>query len=280
MPRHSFIKMSKLTDLKGRIDYVTNPDRQEHLYATYNTTDNQFWNLLAKENQMDFMRSGTKGTCIEAREFIIALPEDFIDYNKQFLLQTVVNFFKKEYGIECFAGLHHNKSMSNLHIHIIFAERNIEKVRQSINAWVCFHYLFEEIIEVAINFLKIIISKFLLPPKSVFHGDIAKFNRMEEQRLGFMRLVKQIQSVNEYEIQPMKARYESLNPIFKAKERKSLEQKLKVAVMHKNSYKLHLWSMFDRSGYQNIRQFMDENNKYSSEVSRYEVYYRLLEEEV
>ena len=71
----------------------------------------------------------------------------------------------------------------------------------------------------------------------------------------------------------MKARYESLNPIFKAKERKSLEQKLKVAVMHKNSYKLHLWSMVERSGYQNIRQFMDENNKYSSEVSRYEVYY-------
>lgn len=34
MPRHSFIQMSKLTDLKGRIDYVTNPDRQEHLYAT------------------------------------------------------------------------------------------------------------------------------------------------------------------------------------------------------------------------------------------------------
>jgi hypothetical protein len=117
--------MSKLTDLKGRIDYVTNPDRQELLYATYNTTDNQFWNLLAKENQMDFIRSGTKGTRIEAREFIIALPEDFIDYNKHFLLQTVVNFFKKEYGVECFAGLHHNKSMSNFHIHMIFAERNI-----------------------------------------------------------------------------------------------------------------------------------------------------------
>lgn len=68
MPRHSFIQMSKLTDLKGRIDYVMNHDRQEHLYATYNTTDNQFWKLLAKENQEDFKRSGTKGTCVEARE--------------------------------------------------------------------------------------------------------------------------------------------------------------------------------------------------------------------
>jgi hypothetical protein len=116
--------MSKLTDLKRRIDYVTNPDRQEHLYATYNTTDNQFWKLLAKENQEDFKRSGTKGTCIEARELIIALPEDFIQYDKKWLLQTVVDYFKQEYGVECFSGLHHNKTLSNYHIHMIFLRDN------------------------------------------------------------------------------------------------------------------------------------------------------------
>ena len=74
---------------------------------------------------MDYTRSGTKRTCIKARELIIALPENFIDYDKHLLLQTVVDFYKKEYGVECYAGLHHNKSMSNFYIHLTFAERKL-----------------------------------------------------------------------------------------------------------------------------------------------------------
>ncbi|MZK44804.1 hypothetical protein [Dorea sp. BIOML-A1] len=33
--RHSFIRQNKLSDVAGRIDYISNPKRQEHLYATY-----------------------------------------------------------------------------------------------------------------------------------------------------------------------------------------------------------------------------------------------------
>ncbi len=353
MPRHSFIQMSKLTDLKGRIDYVTNPDRQEHLYATYNTMDNQFWKLLAKENQEDFKRSVTKGTCIEARELIIALPESFIEYDKNWLLQTVVDYFKQEYGVECFSGLHQNKTMNNYHIHMIFAERKLllepvekiatrnmffnekgkhvrtkkeimnedekirsgckiilkgktyekhlfkpkiehfkekefldeakhkltnfinryvkeedkklavfdksgpylptkkigknnpkeraikednearkrwnhtvdealltgiveaeivvikrvqisGKVKESIQSYGEFPYFFKSIVEAAIQFLKEIISKFLLPPKPVFHGNMEKYNRMDEQRRGFMNVVQQMKTVDEQEIQPLK----------------------------------------------------------------------------
>ncbi|SCP97903.1 MobA/MobL family protein [Anaerobium acetethylicum] len=418
MPRHSFIQMAKLTDLKGRIDYVTNPDRQENLYATYNTADIQFWKMLAKENQEDFKRSGTKGNCIEAREFIVALPENFIDYDKNRPFKTIVDFFKREYGVECFAGLHHNKSMSNYHIHMIFAERKLlpeimekiatrnmffneagkhvrtkkeildedgeiragctiipkgeayerhlfapkieyfkdkeflneakykltklinqyvkeedkklavfdksgpylptkkigknnpkerqikadnevrkqwnhtvdealltglieteivvmkrvqisEKVKESIQTYGDFSYLFKSIVEAAINFLKEIISKFLVPPKPVFHGDMEKFNRMEEQRQGFMCLVKQIKTINGLEIQPMKARYELLNPVFKAKERKELAKKLNVAVMHKNNLELQLSSMIESAGYQSIGGFMEDYNRFSEEVSRY-----------
>ena len=75
MARHSFIRMYKLPDVCGRVDYISNPKRQEHLYATYETQPREYWRLLAKENRDDFFRSGTEGTCIEAREFIIALPE-------------------------------------------------------------------------------------------------------------------------------------------------------------------------------------------------------------
>lgn len=419
MPRHSFIQMSKLTDLKGRIDYVTNPDRQENLYATYNTTDKQFWKLLAKENQEDFKRSGTKGTCIEARELIIALPESFIEYDKNWLLQRVVDSFKQEYGVECFSGLHHNKTMSNYHIHMIFSERQLfdapvekiatrnmffdkkgkhvrtkkeildedgkirsgckiipkgktyerhlfepkiehfkekefldeakhkltnfinryvkeedkklavfdksgpylptkkigknnpkegaikednevrkrwnytvdealltgiaeteivvikqvqisEKVKDSIQSYGEFPYFFKSIVEEAIHFLKEIISKFLMPPKPVFHGNMVRYERMEEQRQGFMRVVQQMKLVDEQEIQPLKARYESLHPVFKARERNELEKKLNVAVMNRNSFELQLSSLIEGAGYRNIRGFMEDYNKFSGEISRYE----------
>ena len=61
--------------VKGRISYVTSPARQENLYTTYNTADAAFWTSLARENQQEFMRSGTEGKCIEAGDLIIALPE-------------------------------------------------------------------------------------------------------------------------------------------------------------------------------------------------------------
>ena len=73
MPRHSFIQMSKLPNVKGRISYITSHARQENLYATYRTADSTFWSNLARESQQEFQRSGTEGKCIEARELIIAL---------------------------------------------------------------------------------------------------------------------------------------------------------------------------------------------------------------
>ena len=47
MTRHSFIQMSKLSNVKGRISYITSPARQENLYATYHTADAAFWTSLA-----------------------------------------------------------------------------------------------------------------------------------------------------------------------------------------------------------------------------------------
>ena len=80
MARHSFIRISKLPNVKGRIDYISSPDRQENLYATYQTADAEFWKNLAFESQQEFRRFGTEGKCIEARELIIALPEVYTTY--------------------------------------------------------------------------------------------------------------------------------------------------------------------------------------------------------
>ena len=72
MPRNSFVQMSKLHNVRGRIYYISSDKKQENLYAVYETTDRKFWTELAKCNQAEFKKSGTEGKCIEAREFIIA----------------------------------------------------------------------------------------------------------------------------------------------------------------------------------------------------------------
>lgn len=123
--RNSFIQMSKLPNVKGRISYISSKARQENLYAVYETTDRKFWRELAKCNQEEFRESGTKGNCIEARELIIALPESFVDYEPDKLLKLFTEHFKQNYGVECISALHHNKRKTNYHIHLIFSERKL-----------------------------------------------------------------------------------------------------------------------------------------------------------
>lgn len=97
--KHSFIRQNKLSDVAGRIDYISNPKRQEHLYATYQTdgVTPEFWKNLARENQLDFKVSGTTGKCIEGREFIIALPESFVEYKADDVVRLFTDSFHKRY---------------------------------------------------------------------------------------------------------------------------------------------------------------------------------------
>lgn len=126
MARHSFIQMSKLSNVKGRISYISDPKRQEYLYATFSTREDMtFWNDLAKECQEEFRRSMAKGKCIEARELIIALPEEYTQFAPDRVLQEFTEQFKKRYGVECVSALHHNKTKKNYHIHLIFSERRL-----------------------------------------------------------------------------------------------------------------------------------------------------------
>ena len=126
MARHSFIQISKLSDVKGRISYISDPKRQEYLYATFSTREDMtFWNDLAKECQEEFKRYGTEGKCIEARELIIALPEEYTQFDPNRVLREFTEQFKKRYDVECVSALHHNKTRKNYHIHLIFSERRL-----------------------------------------------------------------------------------------------------------------------------------------------------------
>ena len=101
MKRVSFIRQSKLADLRGRINYISSPERQENLYATYSTASDEYWRDLARENREDFKCSGTAGKCIEARELIIALPPVFSRYDPEEMLKDFADRFKDKYGVEC-----------------------------------------------------------------------------------------------------------------------------------------------------------------------------------
>lgn len=125
MPRHSFIQMSKLPNLKGRISYIASPDRQENLFAVYDTADTEFWTCLARESRQEFKRCGTEGKCIEARELIIALPKNYTEYDPDEVLKEFTEKFKGQYRVECTSALHYNKAKTNYHIHLIFSERQL-----------------------------------------------------------------------------------------------------------------------------------------------------------
>ena len=124
--RHSFIQMTKLSNVRGRITYISSHAKQEHLYAVYETTDRNYWTELARCSQQEFKKSGVEGNCIEARELIIALPESLYEQGMpDMLLKSFTDKFKEKYGVECVAALHHNKRMTNFHIHLIFSERQL-----------------------------------------------------------------------------------------------------------------------------------------------------------
>ena len=118
--------ITKLSNVRGRITYISSHAKQEHLYAVYETTDRNYWTELARCSQQEFKKSGVDGKCIEARELIIALPESLYEQGMpDMLLKSFTDKFKEKYGVECVAALHHNKHMTNFHIHLIFSERQL-----------------------------------------------------------------------------------------------------------------------------------------------------------
>ena len=48
-----------------------------------------------------------------------------MDYEPDKLLKLFTEHFKQSYGVECITALHHNKSKTNYHIHLIFSERKL-----------------------------------------------------------------------------------------------------------------------------------------------------------
>ena len=57
---------------------------------------------------------------------MIALPEALQEKDPDGLLKLFTDAFKEKYGVECVSALHHNKAMTNYHIHLIYSERKLK----------------------------------------------------------------------------------------------------------------------------------------------------------
>lgn len=115
-----YLSSRKLTNVKGRLRYISDENRQENIVDYYNTTNDEFWKLLAKENQIRHIEANARGKCCEARELIIGIPQDL-----DFTAQQLCDIFKSKYHVECSCAIHKNSKngVTNKHCHLIFSER-------------------------------------------------------------------------------------------------------------------------------------------------------------
>jgi len=123
----SFARQTKLSNISGRSNYISNPSRQDNivLHSTENLQNS--WNDYAKyENENKKNREPNN----QGREIIIHLPHELAD-DKTKLKKVVDDYSKKVLGDnrDFEYAVHWNQKESNLHAHIIFSERerNLER---------------------------------------------------------------------------------------------------------------------------------------------------------
>lgn len=158
MEKRVFAKFSKLPNVVGRVDYISNPKRQENLLAFYQTPEDpkHFWKSLSEEskelasynkaqieehNRIEnerFQKGEIKRRnllkTVEAREMMLCLPNDIQGrYDLQELAEFIAADIKSRHGIECAVGIHLNKTKTNLHAHVILPERvELEQTKESV----------------------------------------------------------------------------------------------------------------------------------------------------
>lgn len=135
-----YLSSKKLGNVKGRIKYMTDKNKQENIINYYNTTDDEFWNMLAKESRIRHKETKARGKCCEARELIIGMPQD-----RNISAKEICDTFKNKYGVECACAIHQNnkENVINKHCHLVFSERkklNTPEIREEKRAVRTYYY--------------------------------------------------------------------------------------------------------------------------------------------
>lgn len=117
-----FVRMTRLSDIGGRADYISNPDRQEKVVTNSAPVDWEPYRRFEQANQ----RTAKKNN--EGRELVISLlnswaklPEEELARRAQSIAETAIG---KSTDLQW--AVHWNKRRTNLHLHVVFSERQIE----------------------------------------------------------------------------------------------------------------------------------------------------------
>ena len=121
----AFARQTKLKNVVGRSQYISDNQRQEHIVLHSQENMIHSWNEYA-----DYERQNKKNKeeNIQGREIIIALPNE-LDQDREKLKEIVddysFNLLGENRDFEY--AVHWNKEKTNLHAHIIYSERERQK---------------------------------------------------------------------------------------------------------------------------------------------------------
>lgn len=128
-----YARVQNLTNVRGRAKYVRDKEDIEEVVGFFDTASDEFWTMLARENQEQFQRNshskrdGVKAS--EGREIQVGLPSYATGNDAA---QTLALQVKLKLGVECIVGIHQKWGINekgervlNTHAHIIMAERTL-----------------------------------------------------------------------------------------------------------------------------------------------------------
>lgn len=127
-----FARQTALTNVGGRIDYISNPDRQENLLAVFDGAADlaagDYWPLLAKECKAASKHAAPGRKSVQGRELTIQLSNALLQrMPPEQIAEKLSRSFEEKYHRPCMVAIHFNKSKTNLHAHLIYAERELLK---------------------------------------------------------------------------------------------------------------------------------------------------------
>lgn len=115
----SFARHTKLSNICGRVDYITNEKKQEEIVCHSEIVDFKEYAEFERNNKKTAIKNN------EGREVVVSIPNEWYElprnelYEKCQHLAEIACNKKTDMTWAC----HWNKDRTNLHIHVVFSER-------------------------------------------------------------------------------------------------------------------------------------------------------------
>lgn len=115
----SFARHTKLTNICGRVDYITNEKKQEEIVCHSELLDFKEYAEFEKNNQKTAKMNN------EGREVIISIPNEWYQLPKETFQERCQHLAECSCGkrTDMVWACHWNKDRTNLHVHVVFSER-------------------------------------------------------------------------------------------------------------------------------------------------------------